>query len=150
MDLSFLPHVNATLNGIATVLLFTGLVLIKNRRVTTHRYCMLAATAVSAIFLGSYVTHDIWRWAVKGGSHTLYRGEGWLKQFYYVILLTHIVLAMTVPVFAVLLIRLGFTQRYEQHRRLAKVGFPVWMYVSITGVMIYLMLFWFNPASSTS
>ena len=145
MDLSFLPHVNATLNGIATVLLFTGFVLIKKRHITAHRNCMLAATAVSAVFLVGYVTHDIWRWAAMGGSHTLYHGQGWLKGFYYAMLLTHIVLAMTIPVFAVFLIRLGLTKRYEQHRRLAKVGFPIWMYVSITGVMIYLMLFWFNP-----
>ena len=146
MDLSFLPHVNASLNGIATVLLLTGFVLIKQRHVVAHRNCMLAATVVSAVFLGSYVTHDIWRWAVKGGSHTLYNGSGWLKKFYYIMLLSHIVLAMTVPVFAILLIRLGLTKRYAQHRRLAKVGYPVWIYVSVTGVLIYLMLFWFNPA----
>lgn len=145
MDLSFLPHVNASLNGIATVLLLTGFVLIKRRRITAHRNCMLAATAVSAAFLACYVTHDIWRWAVQGGTHTVYHGRGWLKQCYYAVLISHIVLAMTVPVFAVWLIRLGLTQQYEKHRRLAKIGYPVWMYVSITGVWIYLMLFWFNP-----
>lgn len=147
MDLSFLPHLNALLNGIAAVLLFTGVVLIKQRRVVAHRRCMLTATAVSAVFLGCYVTHDIWRWVVKGGSHTPYHGDGWLRRFYYTMLLSHILLAATVPMFAVLLIRLGLTQQLEKHRRLAKVGFPVWIYVSVTGVLIYLMLFWFNPAA---
>ena len=147
MDLSFLPHVNATLNAVACVLLFTGLALIKNRRVEAHRNCMIAAAALSGLFLVSYVIHYTWRAMVHGGSHTPYNGTGWIKGFYYAMLISHIILAITVPVFVPRLIYLGLRKQYDRHRRLARIGFPVWAYVSITGVLIYLMLFWLNPSN---
>lgn len=145
MDLSFLPHVNASLNGLALVLLISGFILIKRRQIDAHRRCMLGASGASGLFLVCYVTHYVWRAVTVGGSHTLYHGAGWLKGFYYTMLLSHIVLAITVPVFAIWLIRLGLSERYDVHRRVAKIGFPVWLYVSVTGVLIYMMLFWFNP-----
>ena len=147
MDLSFLPHVNATLNGIACVMLITGLAMIKTRRVTAHRKCMITAAASSCLFLVCYVVHYIWRFKVEGGSHTLYNGGEWLKKAYYIMLISHILLAITVPFFATKLIYLGLTQQYEKHQRLARIGFPTWLYVSITGMLIYFMLYWFNPAT---
>ncbi len=146
MNLSFLPHINATLNGLACLLLATGWYQIKRRRVTTHRNYMLAATAASFVFLICYVVHYIWRASIVGGSHTQYHGVGWIKTFYYAVLISHILLALTVPVFAVCLIRLGLTGHHKAHRRWARIGFPVWMYASVTGVLIYLMLYWFNPS----
>ncbi|MDP6153232.1 MAG: DUF420 domain-containing protein [Phycisphaeraceae bacterium] len=127
-----LPTVNACLNTIATILLIVGLVLIKAKRISAHRNCMISAFAVSAVFLVLYVTDKV----LKGGVHTPFAGTG-----YYVILISHIILAITVPVFAILLIRLGLKHRIAQHRRLAKVGYPIWLYVSITGVVIYVMLY---------
>ena len=145
MSLSFLPHLNAVLNGVACVLLVAGRAMIKKRRVATHRAFMMSAAATSTLFLASYVTHYVWRAWVLGGSHTSYHGHGLLKFFYYATLLSHVLLAITVPAFAIGLIWLGLTNRHGLHRRVAKIGYPVWVYVSVTGVLIYLMLYWFNP-----
>ena len=140
-----MPAVNASLNALACVSLIAGFVFIKKRRVVAHRRCMLSASALSGLFLICYVVHYTWRVMEKGGLHTKYNGEGWSRTFYYCVLLSHITLAVTVPLWAVWLIRLGWAGRYELHRRVAKVGYPIWMYVSVTGVIIYLMLYWFNP-----
>lgn len=144
-DLSFLPAVNAGLNAVATVLLVVALVFIKQRRIDAHRNTMLAAFAVSSVFLVFYVLHKVWRGTQAGDLHTSYHGEGVAKAAYLVILLTHVVLAVTVPVFAIVLIRLGLTRRDALHRRIARIAWPIWMYVSITGVVIYFMLYHFNP-----
>lgn len=142
MDLSFLPAVNAALNASAAVLLFVGYRLILQRRIEAHRNCMIAAFITSSIFLVTYVTHYIWRASVVGGTHTLYHGP--LPLLYYVILLTHILLAMIVPVLAVVLIVLAFRKRFEVHKRIARVALPLWLYVSVTGVLIYFMLYHLN------
>ncbi len=144
-DLSFLPAVNAALNASATVLLAVGWRCIKRGNVTAHRRLMLTATAVSGLFLISYVTHYVWRASVEGGSHKLYHGIGLSKSLYYAILLSHLLLAMTVPFFAIRLVFLGLKNRISQHRRLARIGFPIWMYVSVTGLIIYVMLYHLNP-----
>lgn len=146
VDLSFLPLVNASLNGVATVLLVAGFVLIRQKRITAHRNVMISAFGVSVVFLITYVTHYIWRATVVGGTHTAYGGEGLLKVLYYVMLLSHILLAMVVPVAAIALIWLGLSKRYAAHRRVARFGWPIWLYVSVTGVLIYLMLYPLNPA----
>lgn len=145
MDLSFLPTVNALLNGLSALLLGAGLVMVKQKRITAHRNCMIGAFGVSTLFLLLYVTHKVWRMSQQGELHTVYHGEGWLKNLYRVILLTHLILAMTVPVFAIVLIRLGLKGRITAHRKAAHFGFPIWMYVSVTGVVIYLMLYHWNP-----
>ncbi len=148
MDLSFLPAVNASLNGLAAALLIAGYGFIRRRRVAAHRNCMLAAFGVSSLFLVTYVAHQAWRTAQTGDVHTVYHGQGIVRVGYYVMLISHILLAMCVPVLAIWLIRLGLTGRVERHRRLACVGYPIWLYVSITGVLIYLMLYHFNPPPS--
>ncbi|MEX0655640.1 MAG: DUF420 domain-containing protein [Phycisphaeraceae bacterium] len=147
IDLSFLPAVNAALNGVTGVLLVAGLMLIRQHRITAHRNVMIAAFSVSGLFLVTYVTHYVWRATVVGGTHTRYHGEGLLAGLYYGMLLSHILLAIFVPVLAVTLIYLGLTKRYATHRRLARVAWPVWMYVSVTGVLIYFMLYHFNPGA---
>ena len=146
MNLSWLVHFNASLNLLATVLLITGLVLIRRGKVCSHRRCMLSAFGASALFLVCYVVHYIWRASIKGGAHTPYHGDGLIRMLYYVLLVSHILLAMTVPVIAIRLIRLGMQQRIDRHRRLARYGYPIWLYVSMTGVVIYLMLYHLNPA----
>lgn len=145
MDLSFLPAVNASLNGVATLLLTIGLVLILNKKIKAHVGVMLAAFATSVLFLVTYVTHYVWRAAVVGGTHTRYNGEGLWALTYYGMLISHILLAMTVPFFAILLIWLGWKRRFNTHRKIAKFAWPIWMYVSVTGVLIYFMLYHFNP-----
>ena len=144
MDLSFLPLVNAILNGISAVLLVIGWCLIKQGKRDAHRKTMVTAFVVSAIFLVCYVTHKIWKGYVGDGLHTSYNGTGLIKAAYLLMLMSHVILAMTVPVFALLLIHLGRKQRFETHKRIGRIALPVWLYVSITGVLVYLMLYPFN------
>lgn len=142
MDLSFLPSVNAALNGVATVLLWRGRRLVRAGRVTAHRRTMLSAFGVSSLFLALYVVHK----ASRGFQNTTFNVAGAAKVAYLVFLASHVILAMTVPVFAILLIGLGLRGRIASHRRLARVAWPIWMYVSVTGVAIYVLLYHLNPA----
>jgi uncharacterized membrane protein YozB (DUF420 family) len=149
LDLSFLPAVNASLNALATVLLLLGFYFIKQKRIDAHRKTMLTAFGTSCLFLVFYVTHYVWRVSHTGTAHTKYFGPA--KGFYYGMLLSHILLAMTVPVLAVIMIRLGLKRQDEKHRRLAKFTFPIWLYVSITGVLVYFMLYHMNqPAPAAN
>jgi uncharacterized membrane protein YozB (DUF420 family) len=144
VDLSFLPAVNATLNGFAFVLLVAGMICIKRKMIDAHRNLMIAAFVTSCVFLVSYVTHYVWRASVIGGAHTRFTAGGFLGAIYYPMLLSHILLAITVPVLAIFTIRLGLKRLDTRHRRLAKITLPIWLYVSITGVLIYIMLYHFN------
>lgn len=137
MDLSFLPTVNAALNATAAVLLVRGRAAIRRGDVATHRRRMLSAFGVSALFLVLYSVHKVWR----GFVNTHYPGHGLARHVYLTILATHVTLAMTVPVFAVLLVRFGLRGEIARHRRLARVAWPIWIYVSITGVVVYAMLY---------
>lgn len=141
MDLVHLPTINAALNATATVLLVVGRAQIRRGRVEAHRRIMLAAFAVSALFLVFYVTHKIGR----NFENTTFHAEGWAKVAYLVLLFSHVVLAASVPFFALVLIRLGWTDQRERHRRLARIAWPIWIYVSVTGVLIYLLLYPWNP-----
>ncbi|MCC5829844.1 MAG: DUF420 domain-containing protein [Phycisphaeraceae bacterium] len=145
MDLSFIPHFNVGLNTLAILCLVLGFVAIRRRNITLHRNLMISAFAVSALFLVLYVVHKAWRATQDGDIHTTYNGQGALQIAYYLILITHLVLAMAVPVLAIMLIWLGLKDRREKHRRIARWGFPIWLYVSVTGVIVYLMLYPFNP-----
>ena len=132
-----LPVVNASLNGLATVLLCLGWVLIKikPRQDTAHKVVMLAAFAVSIIFLGCYLVYHF---------HQLtkhFEGTGPARWLYFAILISHVLLAITVPFLALTTIVHGLKGRWAKHRRIAKITFPIWLYVSVTGVVIYLMLY---------
>jgi uncharacterized membrane protein YozB (DUF420 family) len=142
VDASFLPAVNATLNGLAATGLVVGRALARRRRVTAHRRVMTASFVVSALFLVLYVAHK----AGRGFESTTFHADGAAKAAYLVVLFSHVVLAMAVPPLAIALIRLGRSGRVAAHRRLARVAWPVWMYVSVTGVLIYVLLYHLNPA----
>lgn len=146
MDLSFLPAVNASLNGLSFVLLCTGFVLVKRKRIDAHRNVMIAAFVVSCLFLVSYLTHQVWRAGVKGGTHTKFEAGGFLGAIYYPMLISHILLAMAVPVLAVWTIRLGLKRHDARHKKIAWITLPIWLYVSISGVLIYVMLYHLNTA----
>lgn len=141
-DVMMLPAVNATLNGIATVLLVWGYVLIRRKRWEQHKKVMMAAFITSIVFLASYVTYH----ALRGGMSTPFGGEGAIRTFYYVLLITHVILAAVVPVLAIISINRGLSRRYDKHRRIAKWTFPIWLYVSVTGVLIYFMLYQWFPS----
>lgn len=142
MDLAFLPAVNAGLNAAAAVLLVVGRRLARRGEVEAHRRVMLSAFGVSSVFLVSYVLHK----ASRDFENTTFHATGAIKVAYLGMLASHVVLAMTVPVLAVALIALGLRDRREAHRRLARWAWPVWMYVSLTGVLIYVVLYHLNPA----
>jgi uncharacterized membrane protein YozB (DUF420 family) len=142
MDLSFLPAVNACLNGLATVLLIIGYVQVRRRKIDAHQNTMLVAFVVSCLFLFFYVAHKVWR----GGVNTPWNVTGWPQVVYRVMLFSHVVLAAIVPVLAIWLIRLGLKRSDQRHRRLGKIALPIWLYVSVTGVVIYFVLYHFNPA----
>ncbi len=144
MDFSILPPINATLNATATVLLVVGRRLACRGEVARHRLVMIAAFGVSSLFLLLYVSHKVSR----NFENTTFNVEGWAKIAYLVLLGSHVLLAMTVPLFAIALIALGLRDERERHRRLARIGWPIWIYVSVTGVVIYLLLYPFNPPAS--
>ena len=142
MDLSGLPAVNASLNAIAAVLLVRGRALIRRGHVDAHRRTMLTAFAVSTLFLALYLLHK----ASRSFENTTFHAEGTAKLAYLVLLVSHVALAATVPVFAITLVTLGLRGRIARHRRLARIAWPIWMYVSVTGVVIYVLLYHLNPA----
>lgn len=143
--IDLLPRVNATLNGVAGVLLLCGLYLIKRRNIEAHRKVMIGAFVMSSLFLVSYVTYHTLRQQAEGIGHTKWVIDGWMRPTYYTILLTHIVLAAFVPFLAIRTLWLGSKRQDARHRRLARWTWPIWMYVSVTGVIVYAMLYEVQP-----
>jgi uncharacterized membrane protein YozB (DUF420 family) len=135
VTVSDLPTVNALLNGTAGVLLAIGWTCIRRGRVDAHRRCMLAAFTASCLFLVSYVAYH-----AQAGSRP-FTGQGLARSVYFTILITHVVLAAAIVPLALVTLRRALGGDYVRHRRIARWTFPVWMYVSITGVVIYLMLY---------
>jgi uncharacterized membrane protein YozB (DUF420 family) len=142
MNVSDLPAINAGLNAISTVFLTVGYVLIRRGRRDAHRNCMIAAFVTSCIFLIFYVLHKI----LVRGVHTPFGGEGAIRTFYYVMLFSHIVLAMTIVPLILITLSRALRQRWDRHRQIARWTWPIWMYVSVTGVLVYLMLYKWFPA----
>jgi len=134
-----LPAVNATLNALATILLVCGWTLIKTRRERAHKIVMLSAFAVSVVFLACYLVYHYHVGSVP------FAGPGAVRVVYLTMLATHVVLAATVPFLAGITIFLGLTDRRKRHRQLARWTFPIWLYVSVTGVVIYVMLYHVYP-----
>jgi len=130
-----LPSINAFLNATAAVLLVWGYTLIRRKQIETHRKVMQTAFVVSCLFLVCYL---VYHYRV-GSVH--FPKTGAIRTFYLSLLTSHTVLAATVPVLAIITLRRGRSARYEQHRRLARWTLPIWLYVSVTGVVVYLMLY---------
>jgi putative membrane protein len=145
MTVQDIPTLNAALNATSTVLILAGFVLIKQGKRDTHRTVMLTAGFVSAIFLVGYVTHKI----LMRGVHTPFGGETpALRAFYYAMLFSHIVLAMAIAYLVPRTFLLAIRGDYERHKRWAKFTFPIWLYVSVTGVLVYLFLYVWWPAGT--
>lgn len=143
MQVSDLPAVNASLNGIALVLLTLGFVFIRSGRKVAHRRCMMGAFTASCVFLVTYVLHKV----LVRGVHTKLGADGWILKLYYGMLVSHILLAVAIVPMAVVTIRRALAERFDAHRRLARWTWPLWMYVSVTGVLIYFMLYHWYPAA---
>ena len=135
MDVSFLPAVNATLNGTSAVLILTGRTLIAQKRVAAHRKVMTTAIVTSTLFLVSYLVYHSQVGSVR------FQGQGWVRPVYFGILLTHTVLAAVIVPMVIMTFARGLRGNFERHRAIARWTFPLWLYVSVTGVVIYVMLY---------
>jgi uncharacterized membrane protein YozB (DUF420 family) len=135
LSVTDLPALNATLNAISTVFLMTGYVLIRQRRIAQHRACMIAAFTTSALFLASYLVYH-----ANVGS-VPFKGQGPIRAVYFTILITHIILAAAIVPLVLLTLTRGLRMQFAKHRAIARWTFPIWLYVSVTGVIVYLMLY---------
>ena len=140
MTLSYtdLPALNALLNATAAVFLSVGWLLIRRRKIEAHRRCMLSAFVVSALFLISYVVYH-----ANVGS-VPYQGQGPIRMVYFAILITHVILAAAILPLALVTHSRALARRFDRHRKIARWTLPIWLYVSVTGVVIYVMLYQIN------
>lgn len=139
MNDSILPHLNAFLNAVSCLLLLSGFYFISRHRVRAHRACMTGALIVSSLFLVSYVIYHYNYGSVR------FNGQGPVRLLYFVILITHVFLAIVIVPLVLLTLRRALRGEFAQHRRLARWTYPLWLYVSVTGVVVYVMLYRLYP-----
>lgn len=129
-----LPAVNATINGTVSILLVMGLVFIRQGKIQAHRKAMTASIALSALFLLSYVGYHVTH------ESTVFGGEGLIRNIYLFVLLTHILFAMVIAPLVLVSFTRALSERFDKHRKIAKITWPLWFYVSVTGVIVYIMI----------
>jgi len=137
---SALPTVNAILNGTSAILLVTGYVLIRRRNVAAHRACMGTAFVTSTVFLISYLTLRYY------AGMTSFTGQGWIRPVYFTILISHTILAAEIVPLALVTLSRALRARFDRHVRIARWTLPLWLYVSVTGVVVYVMLYHLFPS----
>ncbi len=142
MTVSDLPAVNASLNALATILLLAGYLQIKRKRRSSHKVLMISAFVTSVVFLICYVVYHLNTQVV---SH--FCGPAALRPIYFTMLISHIILAAAVPPLCLITLLRAWKEQFDKHRRIARITFPIWLYVSVTGVLIYLVLYHFFPAA---
>jgi uncharacterized membrane protein YozB (DUF420 family) len=138
---AFFPALNATLNGLSAVLLLTGRILVNRGKIAAHRACMIAAMISSAVFLSCYL---FFHYEV---GNIRFLGQGWWRQVYFAILIPHVTLAIVIVPLSIITLSRGLKARYDRHRAIARWTWPLWMYVSVTGVIVYFMLYQWFPHS---
>lgn len=144
MDTESIPALNALLNSIATVLIISGLICIKKGNEKAHRYLMTTALAVSVCFLAGYIFH---KWSVNWQNRSI-GAEGLIRTAYLIMLLTHVLLAIAIVPLVLRVFYLAIKVRYEAHKRWARWTYPIWLYVSVTGVLVYFSIYvWFPPST---
>jgi len=141
MSVSNLPALNAALNGVSALLLVAGYSAIRRRRKGLHRTLMLSALGASILFLSSYLYYHY-----HAGT-TRFTGQGWIRPVYFTILVSHTMLAIVIVPLVVTTLFLALRGNFSRHRRIARVTLPVWLYVSVTGILVYLLLYQVYPAS---
>lgn len=134
-DATILPHINASLNGLGAILLVTGYLFIRQKKIAAHRACMVAAFCLSILFMVSYLVYHSQVGSMK------FQGTGAVRTFYLTILATHSLLAAIVPFLAVITLWRALRERFEKHVKIARWTLPIWLYVSVTGVIVYWMLY---------
>ena len=137
---SYLPHLNACLNGTSALLLISGYTFIRSHNVAAHRACQVSALVVSLLFLASYLTYHYFH------GTTRFQGTGLARPIYFTILTTHTILAVVIVPLVLLTFYRALRQDFARHRRIARITLPLWLYVSITGVIVYLMLYQIYPS----
>lgn len=142
LALADLPALNAVLNATSAILLSAGYRFIRRRQITAHKRCMLTACATSALFLISYLTYHYYVGSMP------FRGQGWVRPLYFTILISHTALAATIVPLAIMTLFRAWKADFRKHARLARWTWPIWMYVSVTGVIIYVMLYQLFPLTS--
>lgn len=135
ISIGCLPTVNAVLNGVSAFLLILGFYFIRRKRVKPHRVCMVAAFSVSVLFLVSYLTYHFYHGATR------FAGQGWVRPLYFGVLLSHTVLAAVIVPLVLITLTRALRGRFDSHRRLARWTWPLWLYVSLTGIVVYVMLY---------
>ena len=140
MTFADLPAINAGLNSTSALLLTAGYVFIKRGNKLAHRNCMIAAFVTSTIFLVCYLVYHY------SAGRTTFKGEGWIRPVYFTILLTHTILAVAIVPLILMTFHRAVKERYELHKRIARWTWPLWMYVSVTGVVIYVLLYHLYPS----
>ncbi len=141
-SLTDLPTLNAILNATSAILLTAGYRFIRRRQITAHKRCMLAACTVSALFLVSYLTYHYYVGSMP------FRGRGWVRPLYLTILISHTILAATIVPLAIVTVFRAWKADFRKHARLARWTLPIWLYVSVTGVIVYVMLYQLFPQTS--
>lgn len=141
VDITYLPGLNALLNATSAVLLVVGYRFIRRRNIQAHRVCMVSAFAVSVLFLLSYLTYHYY------AGTTRFSGQGWVRPVYFTILLSHTILAALVPFLALITLLRALQGQFSRHRQIARWTLPIWLYVSVTGVIVYLMLYHLYPSA---
>ncbi len=145
MTIHDLPAVNGSLNALSTIFLTAGYIFIKRKNQTAHRNCMIAAFVTSTIFLACYLTYHIYlAWVLKRGP-TRFVDPAWFRPIYLTILFTHLVLAVVIVPLIFMTLSRALKQRFDRHRKIARWTWPLWMYVSVTGVLIYFLLYQIFP-----
>jgi putative membrane protein len=137
---SYLPHLNACLNGASALLLLAGYRSIKSHNVAAHRACQVSALVVSVLFLASYLTYHYYHGATR------FQGTGLARPIYFTILFSHTILAIVIVPFIIITFYRALRQDFARHRRIARITLPLWLFVSVTGVIVYRMLFHIYPS----
>ena len=145
MTLSSLPAVNASLNGLSACLLISGWVFIRRERRAAHRNCMLGAVVSSTLFLGCYIYYHYSMKKLHGAAHTTFLEPAWFRPVYLAILFTHLVGAVVIVPLVFITLTRALRQRFDPHKRIARWTLPIWLYVSVTGVLIYVLLYQVFP-----
>jgi len=135
MTVASLPHLNAVLNSASGILLIVGYYFIRRHNIATHKRCMLAALCTSALFLVSYLVYHFEVGSVR------FQGQGWIRTVYFTILISHTILAAAIVPLVIITVVRAFREHFDRHKAIARWTLPLWIYVSVTGVIVYLMLY---------
>ncbi len=138
IPISYLPSINAGLNSASALLLAVGYLFIRSKKVTAHKLCMLSAFTTSTLFLISYLTYHYQVGSVP------FKGEGWIRTLYFTILISHTALALAVVPLVLVTLTRALKGNFDKHKRIARWTLPIWLYVSVTGVIVYWMLYWLD------